>query len=148
MLNNQTYIIFPSNNQELSNYADALTLFIKNYTGLEILVAPNVIRKTSNRNKNTFIQIVLDKTLKKDFQIEISKRKIKLISNSNLGIKRAIIIFKTIFENNFKNNDTIYENIEFPSADIFVNEKNNTIEIAIIIIITLFILYASFRLIK
>ena len=64
ILNNQTYIIFPANNQELSDYADALTLYVKNYTGLEILVAPNVIRKTSNKNKNTFIQIVLDKTLK------------------------------------------------------------------------------------
>ena len=148
MLNNQTYIIFPSNNQELSNYADALTLYIKNYTGLEILVAPNVIRKTSNKNKNTFIQIVLDKTLKNAFQIEISKRKIKLLSNSNLGIKRAIIIFKTIFDNNFKSNNTIYENIEFPSAEIFAYEKNTNIGIIIIIIFTLLILYISFRLIK
>ena len=78
ILNNQTYIIFPANNQELSDYADALTLYVKNYTGLEILVAPNVIRKTSNKNKNTFIQIVLDKTLKKAYQIEISRRKMKL----------------------------------------------------------------------
>ena len=148
MLNNQTYIIFPSNNQELSNYADALTLYIKNYTGLEILVAPNVIRKTSNKNKNTFIQIVLDKTLKNAFQIEISKRKIKLLSNSNLGIKRAIKIFKTIFDNNFKSNNTIYENIEFPSAEIFAYEKNTNIGIIIIIIFTLLILYISFRLIK
>ena len=148
ILNNQTYIIFPANNQELSDYADALTLYVKNYTGLEILVAPNVIRKTSNKNKNTFIQIVLDKTLKKAYQIEISRRKMKLSSNSNFGIKRAIILFKTILENNFKKNDTIYEKIEFPSCDISMKEQNINFHIIILIIITSLVIYLSFKYLK
>ena len=148
ILNNQTYIIFPANNQELSDYADALTLCVKNYTGLEILVAPNVIRKTSNKNKNTFIQIVLDKTLKKAYQIEISRRKMKLSSNSNIGIKRAILLFKRILENNFKKNDTIYEKIEFPSADIFMKEENINFHIIILIIITSLVIYLSFKYLK
>ena len=148
ILNNQTYIIFPANNQELSDYADALTLYVKNYTGLEILVAPNVIRKTSNKNKNTFIQIVLDKTLKKAYQIEISRRKMKLSSNSNFGIKRAIILFKKILENNFKKNDTIYEKIEFPSCDISMKEQNINFHIIILIIITSLVIYLSFKYLK
>ena len=148
LLNNQTYIIFPANNQELSKFAEALTTCIKNYTNLDILVAPNVIRKTSNKNKNTFIQIVLDKTLKKTFQIEINKRKIKLSSNSNLGIKRAIIIFKIILDKNFKNNNTLYENVEFPSINIYFNEKNINLNIIILIIITSLIIFISFYLIK
>ena len=148
VLNSQTYIIFPSNNQELSNIADLLTLYIKNYTGLEILVAPNVIRKTSNRNKNDFIQIVLDKSLKKNFQIEIGKRKIKIVSNSNIGIKRAIIIFKKILENNFKDKEAIYENIKFPLADIFNKEDHINLRIIGVIIITIIIIYFSLKLFK
>ena len=149
LLNNQTYIIFPSNNQELSNYADILRLYLQNYTGLEILVAPNVIRKTSNKNKNTFIQIVLEKTLQKTYLIEISRRKIKLSSNSNMGIKNAIIIIKKILENNFNvKNNNIYENIEIPFADIYIYEKNFNFRIIIAIIVTLLILYISFLVFK
>ena len=149
LLNNQTYIIFPSNNQELSNYADIIRLYIQNYTGLEILVAPNVIRKTSNRNKNTFIQIVLEKTLQKTYLIEISRRKIKLSSNSNMGIKNAIVIIKKILEYNFNvKNNNIYENIEIPFADIYIYEKNFNLRIIIAIIVTLLILYISFLVFK
>ena len=148
ILNNQTYIIFPANNQELSDYADALTLYVKNYTGLEILVAPNVIRKTSNKNKNTFIQIVLDKTLKNAYQIEISRRKMKLSSNSNFGIKRVILFFKAVLENNFKKNDTIYEKIEFPPCDIFMKEQNKNFHIIILIIFTSLVIYISFKYLK
>ena len=148
ILNNQTYIIFPANNQELSDYADALTLYVKNYTGLEILVAPNIIRKTSNKNKNTFIQIVLDKTVKNAYQIEISRRKMKLSSNSNFGIKRVILFFKTILEKNFKKNNTIYEKIEFPPCDIFMKEQNINFHIIILIIFTLLVIYISFKYLK
>ena len=149
LLNNQTYIIFPSNNQELSNYADIIRLYIQNYTGLEILVAPNVIRKTSNKNKNTFIQIVLEKTLQKTYLIEISRRKIKLSSNSNMGIKNAIVIIKKILEYNFNvKNNNIYENIEIPFADIYIYEKNFNLRIIIAIILTLLILYISFLVFK
>ena len=148
ILNNQTYIIFPANNQELSDYADALTLYVKNYTGLEILVAPNVIRKTSNKNKNTFIQIVLDKTVKNAYQIEISRRKMKLSSNSNFGIKRVILFFKAVLENNFKKNDTIYEKIEFPPCDIFMKEQNINFHIIILIIFTSLVIYISFKYLK
>ena len=148
ILNNQTYIIFPANNQELSDYADALTLYVKNYTGLEILVAPNVIRKTSNKNKNTFIQIVLDKTLKKAYQIEISRRKMKLSSNSYFGIKNAILLLKRILENNLKKNGTIYEKIEFPSADISMKEQNINFHIIILMIITSSVIYISFKYLK
>ena len=147
-LNNQTYIIFPSNNQEFSNYADAISLYIKNYTGLEILVAPNVIRKTSNKNKNNFIQIVLNKEIKNDFEIRINRRKIQLISSTNNGIKKSILTFKTIIINNFKKNDTIYENIEFPSIEII--SKNNLLLnkgsiITSIILIAIITLYFIFR---
>ena len=148
ILNNQTYIIFPSNNQELSNYADIIRLYIQNYTGLEILVAPNVIRKTSNRNKNTFIQIVLEKTLQKKYLIEISRRKIKLSSNSNIGIKNAIIIIKKILENNFSDKNNVYENVQFPFADIYIYEKNSNFRIIIAIIVTLLVLFISFMLFK
>ena len=148
ILNNQTYIIFPANNQELSDYADALTLYVKNYTGLEILVAPNVIRKTSNKNKNTFIQIVLDKTLKKAYQIEISRRKMKLSSNSYFGIKNAILLLKRILENNLKKNGTIYEKIQFPSADISMKEQNINFHIIILMIITSSVIYISFKYLK
>ena len=81
ILNNQTYIIHPSNNKELNKEADLLAKYIKDYIGLEIIVAPNVIRKTSNKNKNTFIQIAVDKLLNKEYQIQINKRKIILKSN-------------------------------------------------------------------
>ena len=143
-LNNQTYIIFPSNNQEFSNYADEISLYIKNYTGLEILVAPNVIRKTSNKNKNTFIQIVLNKEIKNIFEIRINRRKIQLISSTNIGIIKSILLFKYIITNNFKKNDTIYENIEFPSVDIIskndllLNKGSIIISIILIIIVSLY----------
>ena len=146
-LNNQTYIIFPSNNQEFSNYADAISLYIKNYTGLEILVAPNVIRKTSNKNKNNFIQIVLNKEIKNDFEIRINRRKIQLISSTNNGIKKSILTFKTIIINNFKKNDTIYENIEFPSVEIIsknsllLNKGSIIISIILMAIITLYLIF-------
>ena len=38
ILNNQTYIIHPSNNKELSKEADLLTKYINDYIGLEIIV--------------------------------------------------------------------------------------------------------------
>ena len=147
ILNNQTYIIFPSNNQEFSNYADAISLYIKNYTGLEILVAPNVIRKTSNKNKNNFIQIVLNKEIKNDFEIRINRRKIQLISSTNNGIKKSILTFKTIIINNFKKNDTIYENVEFPPVeiisknDLLLNKGSIIISIILIAIITLYFIF-------
>ena len=148
ILNNQTYIIFPSNNQELSKSADYLTQSVKNYTGLEILVAPNVIRKTSNRNKNTFIQIVIDRTLDKTYQIEISRRKIKLASNTNSGINKSILVFKEILENNFKHKDIIYENIQFPLADIYYYESKLNLRLVGLIIITFIIIYITFKIFK
>ena len=123
ILNNQTYIIFPSNNKELSNNAELLAKVVKNLTGLEILVAPNVIRKTSNKNKNTFIQIVLDKSINKEFHININKRKIILSSKSNEGIYKSVILFKKILESQFNDKNSIYENIEFPCVDIISNEQ-------------------------
>ena len=146
-LNNQTYIIFPSNYQEFSNLADTISLYIKNYTGLEILVAPNVIRKTSNKNKNNFIQIVLNKEIKNDFEIRINKRKMQLISKTNDGIKKSILTFKTILIKNFQKNDTIYENIEFPSVEIIskynllLNKGSIIISIILIVIITFYFIF-------
>ncbi len=149
ILNNQTYIIHPSNNKELSKEADLLAKYIKDYIGLEIIVAPNVIRKTSNKNKNTFIQIAVDKSLNKEYQIQINKRKIILKSKSNTGIYKAIIFFKNFLEKEFnKNNNTIYESILFPSINIYDNEKIVSSEYLSIIIFTILIISLSILIFK
>ena len=149
ILNNQTYIIHPSNNKELNKEADLLAKYIKDYIGLEIIVAPNVIRKTSNKNKNTFIQIAVDKSLNKEFQIQINKRKIILKSKSNTGIYKAIIFFKNFLEKEFnKNNNTIYESILFPSINIYDNEKIVSSEYLSIIIFTILIISLSILIFK
>ena len=148
ILNNQTYIIHPSNNKELSKEADLLAKYIKDYIGLEIIVAPNVIRKTSNKNKNTFIQIAVDKSLNKEFQIQINKRKIILKSKSNTGIYKAIIFFKNFLENEFKKNNTIYESIFFPSINIYDNDLIISSEYLSIIIVTILIISISILILK
>ena len=149
ILNNQTYIIHPSNNKELNKEADLLAKYIKDYIGLEIIVAPNVIRKTSNKNKNTFIQIAVDKSLNKEYQIQINKRKIILKSKSNTGIYKAIIFFKNFLEKEFnKNNNTIYESILFPSINIYDNEKIVSSEYLSIIIFTILIISLSILIFK
>lgn len=111
-------------------------------------MAPNVIRKTSNKNKNNFIQIVLNKEIKNDFEIRINRRKIQLISSTNNGIKKSILVFKTIIINNFKKNDTIYENVEFPPVEIISKNElllNKGSIIISIILIAIFTLYFIFR---
>ena len=143
ILNNQTYIIFPSNNKELSNNAELLAKVVKNLTGLEILVAPNVIRKTSNKNKNTFIQIVLDKSINKEFHININKRKIILSSKSNEGIYKSVILFKKILESQFNDKNSIYENIEFPCVDIISNEQIIKFEYLSLFLTTIIIIFIS-----
>ena len=148
ILNNQTYIIHPSNNKELSKEADLLAKYIKDYIGLEIIVAPNVIRKTSNKNKNTFIQIAVDKSLNKEFQIQINKRKIVLKSKSNTGIYKAIIFFKNFLENEFNKNNTIYESIFFPSINIYDNDLIISSEYLSIIIVTILIISISILILK
>ena len=148
ILNNQTYIIHPSNNKELSKEADILAKYIKDYIGLEIIVAPNVIRKTSNKNKNTFIQIAVDKSLNKEFQIQINKRKIVLKSKSNTGIYKAIIFFKNFLENEFNKNNTIYESIFFPSINIYDNDLIISSEYLSIIIVTILIISISILILK
>jgi len=148
ILNNQTYIIHPSNNKELSKEADLLAKYINDYIGLEIIVAPNVIRKTSNKNKNTFIQIAVDKSLNKGYQIKINKRKIILKSKSISGIYKSIIFFKNFLENEFNKNNTIYESILFPSINIYDNEKIISSEYLSIIIITILIISLSLLIFK
>ena len=148
ILNNQTYIIHPSNNKELSKEADLLAKYINDYIGLEIIVAPNVIRKTSNKNKNTFIQIAVDKSLNKVYQIKINKRKIILKSKSISGIYKSIIFFKNFLENEFNKNNTIYESILFPSINIYDNEKIISSEYLSIIIITILIISLSLLIFK
>ncbi len=143
ILNNQTYIIFPSNNKELSNNAELLSQVVKNLTGLEILVAPNVIRKTSNKNKNTFIQIVLDKSINKEFHININKRKIILSSKSNKGIYKSVILFKKILESQLNDKNSIYENIEFPCVDIISNEQIIKFEYLSVFLTTIIIIFIS-----
>ena len=112
-------------------------------TGLEILVAPNVIRKTSNKNKNTFIQIVLDKSLNKEFHININKRKIILSSKSNKGIYKSVILFKKILESQFNDKNSIYENIEFPCVDIISNEQIIKFEYLSLFLTTIIIIFIS-----
>ena len=148
ILNNQTYIIHPSNNKELSKEADLLAKYINDYIGLEIIVAPNVIRKTSNKNKNTFIQIAVDKSLNKVYQIKINKRKIILKSKSISGIYKSIIFFKNFLENEFNKNNTIYESILFPSINIYDNQKIISSEYLSIIIITILIISLSLLIFK
>ena len=148
ILNNQTYIIHPSNNKELSKEADLLAKYINDYIGLEIIVAPNVIRKTSNKNKNTFIQIAVDKSLNKGYQIKINKRKIILKSKSISGIYKSIIFFKNFLENEFNKNNTIYESILFPSINIYDKEKIISSEYLSIIIITILIISLSLLIFK
>ena len=148
ILNNQTYIIHPSNNKELSKEADLLAKYINDYIGLEIIVAPNVIRKTSNKNKNTFIQIAVDKSLNKVYQIKINKRKIILKSKSISGIYKSIIFFKNFLENEFNKNNTIYESIFFPSINIYDNDLIISSEYLSIIIVTILIISISILILK
>ena len=132
----------------MSKEADLLAKYINDYIGLEIIVAPNVIRKTSNKNKNTFIQIAVDKSLNKGYQIKINKRKIILKSKSISGIYKSIIFFKNFLENEFNKNNTIYESILFPSINIYDNEKIISSEYLSIIIITILIISLSLLIFK
>ena len=64
ILNEQTYIIYPSNNKIIEQYSIILSESIKNNTAINIGVTPNMAMKMTNKIKNNFIQLILENKIK------------------------------------------------------------------------------------
>ena len=130
ILNEQTYIIYPSNNKNIEQYSSLLSIIIKNNSGINIGVTPNIAMKMTNKIKNNFIQLILENKNKENeneiVKIKINHRKILIKSKELLGIKQGLnIIEKLLLGNNLSN--TTYDEIYFGPKEIILssNVKNN-----------------------
>ena len=130
ILNEQTYIIYPSNNKEIEQYSLLLSGYIKNNTGINIGVTPNLAMKMTNKIKNNFIQLIKEKKNNENeniiINIKINHRKILMKSKDLIGINRGINIIKQLLIGNNKLNNT-YDEIHFGPKQILANTniKNN-----------------------
>ena len=108
ILNEQTYIIYPSNNKEIEQYSLLLSGYIKN--NFIQLIKEN----KNNENENVIINI------------KINHRKILMKSKDLIGINRGINIIKQLLIWNNKLNNT-YDEIHFGPKQILANTniKNN-----------------------
>ena len=130
VLNEQTYIIYPSNNKNIEQYSSLLSIIIKNNSGIIIGVTPNMAMKMTNKIKNNFIQLVLENKNNDNeneiVKIKINHRKILIKSKDLLGIKQGLnIIEQLLLGNNLANNT--YDEIYFGPKEIILssNIKNN-----------------------
>ena len=130
ILNEQTYIIYPSNNKEIEQYSLLLSGYIKNNTGINIGVTPNLAMKMTNKIKNNFIQLIKENKNNENenviINIKINHRKILMKSKDLIGINRGINIIKQLLIGNNKLNNT-YDEIHFGPKQIIANTniKNN-----------------------
>ena len=123
ILNQQTYIIYPSNNKVIEQYASILASYIKNNTGLQIGVTPNMAMKMTNKIKNNFIQLILDNKDNENkndiIRIKINHRKILIKAKELIGFNQGINIIKKLLMKNNPSNNT-YDEINFdPKIIIF-----------------------------
>ena len=152
ILNQQTYIIYPSNNKNIEQYSSILSHYIKNITGIEIGVTPNMAMKMTNKIKNNFIHIILENinSENKDniVNIKINHRKILIKSKELIGIEQGINIIKQLLNESNKSNAT-YDEIYFYPIEILLKSNiktNNYIYLGILIssilvLLSLYILY-------
>ena len=130
ILNEQTYIIYPSNNKNIEQYSTTLSIYIKNITGINIGVTPNMAMKMTNKIKNNFIQLIIEKrnndNINDIVRININHRKILIKAKELFGINRGIEIIKQILIGNNLSNDT-FDEIHFGPKQIVLSEniKNN-----------------------
>ena len=126
ILNQNTYIIYPSYDKKIEDYGSMLSRDIKNFTGLEIGVTPNMAMKMSNKVKNNFIQIILEKMNQENknqiVNIKINHRKIIIKSKELIGIRNGIKIISNILSNNRKINMT-YDEVVFEPIEIILKSN-------------------------
>ena len=152
ILNEQTYIIYPSNNKEIEQYSLLLSTYIKNNSGINIGVTPNLAMKMTNKIKNNFIQLIKENKNKENenviVNIKINHRKILIKSKDLIGINRGINIIKQLLIGNNLANST-YDEIHFGPKLILVNTyiKNNQY-IYLGLIISFVLILITFYIIK
>ena len=126
ILNEQTYIIYPSNNKLIEQYSSLLSTYIKNNTSINIGVTPNIAMKMTNKIKNNFIQLILENKNNENIydivKININHRKILIKAKEIIGINQGInIIKKLLYENNISNKT--YNEIHFSPIQIIYSEN-------------------------
>ena len=152
ILNEQTYIIYPSNNKIIEQYSIILSESIKNNTAINIGVTPNMAMKMTNKIKNNFIQLILENKNKGNInyivKIIINHRKILIKAKEIIGINQGInIIKKLLLENNLSNKT--YDEIHFNPIQIIYEEKiKNSNYVYFGLLITFILIIISFYFIK
>ena len=130
VLSEQTYIIYPSNNMEIEQYSIILSTLIKNITGINIGVTPNMAMKMTNKIKNNFIQLILENKNNENIndivRININHRKILIKAKDLIGINQGINIIKQLLMGNNLNNN-IFNEVNFGPIQIILstNIKND-----------------------
>ena len=152
ILNEQTYIIYPSNNKIIEQYSIILAQNVKNNTSINIGVTPNLAMKMTNKIKNNFIQLILENknndNINEIVKININHRKILIKAKEIIGINRGVNILKNLLIRNNLSNKT-YNEIHFIPIKIICNDtiKNNNY-VYFGLIITFIIIIISFCYIK
>ena len=152
ILNEQTYIIYPSNNKIIEQYSIILAQNIKNNTSINIGVTPNLAMKMTNKIKNNFIQLILESknndNINEIVKININHRKILIKAKEIIGINRGVNILKNLLIRNNLSNKT-YNEIHFIPIKIICNDtiKNNNF-VYFGLLITFIIIIISFCYIK
>ena len=153
ILSQYTYIIYPSNNKFIEQYSSILAAYIKNNTGLEIGVTPNMAMKMTNKIRNNFIQLILDNTNNENLndivRIRINHRKILIKAKELAGFNQGInIINKLLLGNNLSNKT--YDEIYFgPKIIVFkADAKFNYFTFIAILITFILIIFSFYILIK
>ena len=152
ILNEQTYIIYPSNNKIIEQYSIILAQNIKNNTSINIGVTPNLAMKMTNKIKNNFIQLILESknndNINEIVKININHRKILIKAKEIIGINRGVNILKNLLIRNNLSNKT-YNEIHFIPIKIICNDTiKNSNFVYFGLLITFIIIIISFCYIK
>ena len=151
ILNQNTYIIYPSNNKIIEQHSSVLSSYIKNITGIEIGVTPNMAMKMSNKIKNNFIHIILENINSENknniVNIKINHRKILIKSKELVGIRQGINIIKDLLEKSNNVSNTTYDEIYFSPIEIIYtsNIKNNKFMYYGILVAFILILFGFYK---
>ena len=152
ILNEQTYIIYPSNNKLIEEYSSLLSRHIKNNTGINIGVTPNIAMKMTNKIKNNFIQLIIESKNNENIndivKININHRKILIKAKEIIGINQGVnIIKKLLYENNASNKT--YDEIHFsPILIIYSENIKNSKYVYFGLLISFLLIIFSFCFIK
>ena len=152
ILNEQTYIIYPSNNKLIEQYSSILSAYIKNNTSINIGVTPNIAMKMTNKIKNNFIQLIIENKNSENIndivKININHRKILIKAKEIIGINQGInIIKKLLYENNISNKT--YDEIHFSPIQIIYSENiKNSNYVYFGLLITFILIIFSFCCLK